>query len=1307
MGFYGNITNVNKTQFTFDRTYPNRRTMEDRIFDDAIYLGRYVLVEYGLDVGTTLDTYYKGYYRKQGLSDEFYSSPSFDAKTRLKWTKTADPKNPLRGIDDKILSGQLIYVEIDITPEDTDPTTTYVFYQCINDSSSKEGDIAIFEKVVANTSPYTTNYNIDLAKFDQGQGRGYDSTVWQKVYSEGKDKYVMIAELNSVVPTFALTEDPPTMVPLTPHFDADSTNVYYKLHWQPQWGLRVAAKEGEPSDSPTIWVKEEYDPKTDKKKKLYFNASTNEWKEYYSFKEVLSNENAHMPAAIHYNLAAFDAQLDTERTSEEGIAKHVNDTNYFTILPTGKSGKEYNMHDGTGEFRSAEDIQEIRVNLPAIGNMMSDAWDIIHGPRRNDDMRQYDENGDVVESLQGRLDSIAAINANEIPVKRISDGRLVGTKINGDNNKLPSEIPEILREALSTSLTEDDAWIYTKIDSNAINDEHNNGIAIHHTFHATQDSVSSINKNDSSTTTSEYYKTSDLPTENLSANRDEIHLYTPYVDAAGHVVGKNIETVTLPYSYRTYTTTGLSSVDNADIYTVITPGANGADSSAASCDSSNTIADQTQDTLEINPVNKWIQAEFENDKLTLAHEIHAIPTTSNGTTNLNLESGAANEDNINIPDFEYDAAGHIIGKHDHKYTLPFGFKTITTNGTTEVVTNMDTVTESIVADTTQDTLAINSFNRWIRLANSANADSVTIAHEVNPIPVESNGTTNANKESGAINEDNINIPDWSFDEAGHITEKHDHHYTLPFGFKTIKTNGRSTEVAENASGTPVISDVVAETTQDVLTINSGNKWIRIDSNATSDSLTIRHDVHATSSDSNTTDWTKTEANTTIPVVTYSYDEAGHYTKHHTENYKLPFGYGKIKGDSGDTAATATYDELTFGSDDWLTATITADKVVYSHDYPKAAEDTISTSDINGNGDTIVLETLVHDEKGHITHVNQNTVTLPFGYKTFNGDTGTSSADNTQDIMNVNGDNWINVAVSNDAIKLTHKTPVQGTAVTKNNEEPVFGATFILDDHHFDANGHKFTSTTHTVKIPALSLVSGTGNVVTGITLPDPTKGQFVETKANIGSLLMTDYAKPTTLSDQSVLATESLNTAIGKLEYRLEAENTRAVKAEENLGKRIDAILDGVTEEELNTFKELSDALNDDTNFATTVNNAIAGVQTNLNNEITARENADIAINGKIDALNAAPSASITQEQIVAWDSLETNVQTDWNATEGAAVILNKPADIVFESSQFIYSPEVTDAETGEVTTEALMMTIADLMKKVKELEDRIATLEG
>ena len=49
MGFYGNITNTSKTQFQFDRTYPNRATMEANLTTDGLYAGRDVLIEYDTD----------------------------------------------------------------------------------------------------------------------------------------------------------------------------------------------------------------------------------------------------------------------------------------------------------------------------------------------------------------------------------------------------------------------------------------------------------------------------------------------------------------------------------------------------------------------------------------------------------------------------------------------------------------------------------------------------------------------------------------------------------------------------------------------------------------------------------------------------------------------------------------------------------------------------------------------------------------------------------------------------------------------------------------------------------------------------------------------------------------------------------------------------------------------------------------------------------------------------------------------------------------------------------------------------------
>jgi hypothetical protein len=48
-------------------------------------------------------------------------------------------------------------------------------------------------------------------------------------------------------------------------------------------------------------------------------------------------------------------------------------------MPTGKSGATYEAHDGTKNKTPQEDIQELTIQLPSIGNMMSDAWDIIHG----------------------------------------------------------------------------------------------------------------------------------------------------------------------------------------------------------------------------------------------------------------------------------------------------------------------------------------------------------------------------------------------------------------------------------------------------------------------------------------------------------------------------------------------------------------------------------------------------------------------------------------------------------------------------------------------------------------------------------------------------------------------------------------------------------------------------------------------------------------------------------------------------------------------------------------------------------------
>lgn len=841
MGFYGNISNINRTQFQFDKVYPNRKAMEQGRPTDGVYLGRFVLVEYDND-------------GRDGMK-QIGEASLYNGTTNQYTCKDVNGQQLTWG---NTYNKEVVYKET----VNNNVVQSVVFYiRNEKPNNAADNGAATFTRINSgNETPYTKNHSIDKEAYQSS--RGYDSTVWQKVYSEGTEKYVMIAELNTVVPTFDIATDAPTMVPVTPHFDTQSTDVYYKLHLQNPWVVRVAeAKNNAPSDTKTYWIDVEHNP----------DANVGE---QYSTKLVEKD------AAIYFNKAAFDAQV-----GEETINKTVSGENKITMDLVSSEKALYDDHNNTtSDPVTAKDIQELTINLPAIGNMMSDAWDIIHGPRRNDDMREIDpETGDYVASLKGRLDSIDAIADDEIPVKRHDNGQLIGSKVNGGKAD----------EDDKTGI-DDDAWIETMVDAAT------NTISIHHKFNRTKNGNTFIDLREA-----DDWGHDTTDSIDMNSKEDSFDIVTPIVDDMGHIVGENTQTVTLPY-----------------------------------------------------------------------------------------------------------------------------------------------------------------------------------------------------------------------------------------GFKIIKTNGRSTEISENATGTPATADVIADNTKDELTINSGNKWIRIDTDVNGDSLTIRHDVHNTSSDSNTTDWTTTEANTTIPVVTYNYDEAGHYTSHHTENYKLPFGYGKIKGDSGNTAATATYDELTFTSDEWLTATVEKDKVTYSHDYPKKVDDTTSKSDVNGNGDTIILETLTRDEKGHVIKINQNTVTLPFGYKTFKDsetNPGQSIANSTQDIMTLQGDTWVKPTVSNDLIKIEHIGPVDVTATKVDDVTPKFGETFTITDWYYDNKGHKSNSNTHTVKIPLPSLTNGTGNVVTGLSLV-PSTGALTETKNNISNLLLTDYSKKTDNSDIS--ATDALGDALSKLQTQIHDTET-------------------------------------------------------------------------------------------------------------------------------------------------------------------------
>ena len=456
MGFYGNIKNTSRTQFTFDRIYANRVEMDNMASLDGIYAGRFVLIEY--DTAATPSSYPAGYL-KDGI-----------VYTAIPNTANGDvhpyqirPEDSEENTSYYITSGTLIRV----TPENnfdkiyynadgeesTIPLDVYFFASgntltktvpkyyydsksnSLVEATDEDGNILSQElsfaemkvfneqgtsSVVnsyASYDNYIHNYNVDRVQY--GVSRGYDSTVWQKVYENSSAKYVMVAELNSVVPTFDLAADSPTMTPILPHFDVDSTNVYYKLHMQPQWGFRIKGSDpdqktprltssGEvipssyiaarkdnkeyPSDATTTWMNQTYNFNNgETSDRIFIKDDGNGNPDWIKVGDERDDQEK-VPAAIYFNKAGFDPETISYSFDKEYSNWNTSDNTEFkylvtdeiTLSPSGQSGHSYSVHGQKGLRNPAPDIQELAIMLPSIGDSMASIWDLIYGGRNLD-----------------------------------------------------------------------------------------------------------------------------------------------------------------------------------------------------------------------------------------------------------------------------------------------------------------------------------------------------------------------------------------------------------------------------------------------------------------------------------------------------------------------------------------------------------------------------------------------------------------------------------------------------------------------------------------------------------------------------------------------------------------------------------------------------------------------------------------------------------------------------------------------------------------------------------------------------------
>lgn len=1033
MGFYGNITNTSKTQFQFDRIYPNRLTMENLMSTDNVYFGRYVLIEY--DTETRLDAFLRVYIDNSGIA---YTTPNSQPETII--------------YEKDLNYGDIVYTAANYIPDQELVPRDCVFWKCISSYIEGMPNVpAAFEKAVSADSMYVTNFNIDTAKY--GESRGYDSTVWQKVYIDGIEKYIQIAELNSVVPTFDISADAPTVYPIQPHFDINSTNVYYKLHWQPQWGMRVKEASTNITNSQDNQLEYPSDESVDYTQYTYDPSNGN-----------LTSTPIHYDAAIYYNKDGFN---------KEKHFYHDTFTDNIQVMPTGISGNIYNTHSntiGNNTNNTQPDIQEFKILLPSLGNTISDIWDIMYGYNKkvNEDESVIETSDGVrfrdiywKDAIDGREDlSIGGmtrdLNTFAGCINKIHDlmGMIITTKNNPqvelneewynknylyeDNGKYyrihkyplynitsvdtilsgleenyPSdqEYNQAYRNAIQNLLqdkeyyliidttnnnykvktlnekaisalqetdiigykTDDYGYDFIEIEGlpgkmatiyglilqmkkllevedfetrdtatvtgaiNTLNDIievfedlipgeflicdvnghvnsanwttaqeftfiNHNGIdenPIEKEFNTNENRWISLsldkenceielkhifNPIENTTTLSNKNNISEGNGINNSTD-DTLKLYTPIVDAMGHIVGKNTETVILPYNYKTISTIGSSANETTDLDIIQDEvSANGSViTTGTPVNVSSIAAKNTQDSLSVNPHNKWIQIQTEDNNISIAHEIHGIQTNP-------LESNLNNnKDTITLQDLVFDKAGHVIKNQPHTYILPYGFKTITPVAQSSAVTNPIVNTADIIANNTQDTLQIASSNKWIRMSTN-NVDTLSIGHEVNNFEAGMANTKyglETNLSITNLDTNNIfKIPVFKFDEAGHITMAETHTVTIPENFDkiAINTNGKDSVAVNNFNSDATIQ---ANNLTDMITIDVGNRWIQLNGNEDTHKINLYHAAPGNQTYTTETGNETPNYGASFKIPEIKYDEAGHISGISTHTVTFP------------------------------------------------------------------------------------------------------------------------------------------------------------------------------------------------------------------------------------------------------------------------------------------------------------------------------------------------------------------------------------------------------------------------------------
>lgn len=385
MGFYGDHLDRGKVAFQFDRIFTNRKSMDQMAAagNDGVFAGRFVLVQYDPDGKFFEGDVTTGYYSDGVI---YADSDLLNPYTYKTLTKVTSPsisnwesyyqkignyyfKLPgetyfnnendyyIANID----SNNSVYLNQLVRIYDKDFGFTQTYYKCTGGISGA-GSIATWTLVNHDNtdSTYLRNYNIDkIAYGNDFARRGYDATVWEKVYSQGQGKFLLIAYLNTIFPAFELYANPPSEQPAVPYIDALSSDALYRIHVPSMFGFRIKEKETTssiPSDQAIDQIYYNYDKKNN----------------------ILSTSTRHIDADIYFNK---DGMTPSIRRYDNTVL------NEILIKPTGASGKTYFDNNGN-EIKT--DMYELSIHLPMIGNIISNFYDLIYTEERHLDTVWYD-----------------------------------------------------------------------------------------------------------------------------------------------------------------------------------------------------------------------------------------------------------------------------------------------------------------------------------------------------------------------------------------------------------------------------------------------------------------------------------------------------------------------------------------------------------------------------------------------------------------------------------------------------------------------------------------------------------------------------------------------------------------------------------------------------------------------------------------------------------------------------------------------------------------------------------------------------